>query len=70
MWGILYIYITKKGKLIYKLNRLDNNLYKNDLNTYDHKLIYKAKIRKNNVFELNTKKDFYEITTPKKKKWK
>lgn len=44
MWGILYIYITNKNKLIYKHTLLDNDIYIGDKNCYDHKLIYKAKI--------------------------
>ena len=67
MWGILCVYITKKGKLIYKFLKLDNNIYVNDYNVYEHKLIYKAKIKGTELKDLTCKKDFYEIIKNKKR---
>ena len=36
-----YVYITNKGKLIFKRIRHDNWLQVNQRNSYDHKLILK-----------------------------
>lgn len=39
---IYYVYITKKGKLIYKRLKCDNLILENKTNSYGHKLILKT----------------------------
>lgn len=70
MWGILYIYMTKNHNLIYKFTKNNNDLYIGDLNSYDHKIIFKAKINGNEIIPLYSMTDFFVISRKKDLKWK
>lgn len=45
----------------------NNDIFIGDFNTYDHKLIYKAKIIDNEIIKLSTKQDEYTYDYNKKR---
>lgn len=70
MWGILYIYLTKNNNLIYKFTKNNNDLPIGSINSYEHKLIYKAKIDGNEITPLYSEIDYYNFKRKKRLKWK
>lgn len=70
MLGILYIYLTRNNDLIYKFTKNNNDLYIGDLNCYDHKLIFKAKISGNQIVPLYSLSDYFGKNRKKDLKWK
>ena len=61
------MYINKKNRLIYRFTMTNNDIFIGDFNTYDHKLIYKAKIIDNEIIKLSTKQDEYSYDYNKRR---
>lgn len=72
MWGILYIYLTKSKNIIFKYTKTNNDIYIGDINSYGHKLIFKAKICGNEITPLYKESDFFNFISKRKSgvKWK
>ena len=53
--------------LIYKYTKSNNEIYIGDLNSYGHKLIYKAKFSNGKMIPLYSNEAYYEIQYSRKR---
>lgn len=58
MIGFYYIYLSKNNQIITKFLKTDNFLEVGDYNSYNHLLVFKAKIINSNVKQLDVRRRF------------